>query len=174
MIAYRQCDSRYPFFWEANNQPEARWHAQGQGPVQYLADTPVGAWAEFLRHEGITEEVDLAGVSRALWAVNVDDDTFETPDLSENLLFGDEHCYPQCQAEAARLRLRGAMALRAPSAALNPGAANGLLVDKGVHDGPAADGQVYVLFGRRPRTVGWLIVDHGSPPASVLPRVRHL
>src|SRR5205823_2277822 len=31
----------------------------GDGPAQYFADTPVGAWAEFLRHEGITDEADL-------------------------------------------------------------------------------------------------------------------
>jgi hypothetical protein len=48
--------------WEAASQPAARWHADGEGPAQYLADTPVGAWAEFLRHEGITDEADLSGV----------------------------------------------------------------------------------------------------------------
>ena len=71
MILFRQCDRRFPFLWEAANQPAARWHADGEGPAQYLADTPSGAWAEFLRHEGITNEADLAGVERALWAVEV-------------------------------------------------------------------------------------------------------
>ena len=71
MIAFRHCDRRWPFLWESAVQPQARWHGEGEGPVQYLADTPDGAWAEFLRHEEITDEADLAGVSRALWAVSV-------------------------------------------------------------------------------------------------------
>ena len=66
MIAFRHCDRRWPFLWESAVQPQARWHGDGEGPVQYLADTPDGAWAEFLRHEEITDEADLAGVSRAL------------------------------------------------------------------------------------------------------------
>ncbi|MFF1254656.1 RES family NAD+ phosphorylase [Pseudarthrobacter sp. NPDC058329] len=174
MIGYRHGDRRYPFFWESPDQPPARWHAKGHGPAQYLANTPAGAWAEFLRHEEITEEKDLQGIARALWAVNIEDSTFSAPKLTDDALFGDERYYPECQAEAARLRKRGAVALQAPSAALYPGAACGCLVHKGVHDGPPADGQVYVLFGPRPTTVGWLIVDEGRPPASVLPLVRHL
>ena len=62
MILFRHCDRRFPFQWDAASQPAARWHADGEGPAQYLADTPVGAWAEFLRHEGITDEADLSGV----------------------------------------------------------------------------------------------------------------
>lgn len=174
MIAYRQGDRHYPFLWESPNQPSGRWHVRGQGPVQYLADTPAGAWAEFLRHEGITDEEDLQGVERAIWAINIDDETFETPNLPEYLLLGDMHCYPECQAEAERLRNAGATALQAPSAALTPGAAKGCLVNNGLHDGAPADGQVYVLFGARPTSVGWVIVDKGRPSASVLPFVRHL
>lgn len=175
MIGYRHCDPRYPFLWESASQPPARWHADGQGPAQYIADTPAGAWAEFLRHEGITEEIDLQGVKRALWAVSVDDTTFEKPILPDNILYGDEHYYPECQAEAERLRNGGAAAIQAPSAALTPGAANGFLVDHGrLQDGPPADGQVYVLFGTHPKMLGWLIVDRGRPPASLLPLVRHL
>ena len=56
MIVYRHADARFPFLWESADQPPARWHGSGEGPVQYFADTPDGAWAEFVRHEGITEE----------------------------------------------------------------------------------------------------------------------
>jgi hypothetical protein len=174
MIGFRHSDSRFPFLWERADQPPARWHGSGQGPAQYIADTPAGAWAEFLRHEGITEVEDLQGVSRALWAIDIDEGNFEKPDLSDDILYGGELYYPECQAEAERLRAAGTTALQAPSAALNPGAANGYVVNNGIQSAPPSDGQVFVLFGARPTTVGWLIVDHGSPPASVLPLVRHL
>jgi hypothetical protein len=65
-VGFRHGDPRFPFFWESDRQPEGRWHGSGEGPVQYLADTPDGAWAEFLRHEEITEVADLAGVRRRL------------------------------------------------------------------------------------------------------------
>ena len=79
MIAFRHSDGRFPFLWEDANQPSARWHREGEGPVQYLADTPDGAWAEFLRHEEITDEIDLEGISRALWTVSITDTNFATP-----------------------------------------------------------------------------------------------
>ena len=59
MIGFRQVDARYPFLWEDSRQPEGRWHAAGDGPAHYIADTPDGAWAEFLRHEEITDPDDL-------------------------------------------------------------------------------------------------------------------
>jgi hypothetical protein len=54
MIVYRQADLRFLFFWESADEFPACWHGAGESPVQYFADTPDGAWAEFLRHEGIT------------------------------------------------------------------------------------------------------------------------
>src|SRR6202011_1235998 len=80
MIVYRHADPRFPFLWESVDQPAARWHGPGEGPVQYFADTPDGAWAKFLRHEGITKESELANVRRALWAIEVPDNLpAETP-----------------------------------------------------------------------------------------------
>ena len=119
---FRHCDRRFPFLWEAASQPAERWHADGDGPAQYLADTPSGAWAEFLRHEGITSEADLAGVERALWAVDVSVDTiaFRVPALAPSTEIGGITSYPQCQAEAKRLRAGGAQGVRAKSAALLP------------------------------------------------------
>jgi hypothetical protein len=46
-MLFRHTDPRFPFLWESTDQPPARWHDRGEGPVQYLADTPDGAWAEF-------------------------------------------------------------------------------------------------------------------------------
>ncbi len=74
MIVYRHADSRFPFLWESADQPPARWHGPAEGPVQYFADTPDGAWAEFLRYEGITDESELINVRRALWVIEVPDD----------------------------------------------------------------------------------------------------
>jgi hypothetical protein len=71
VIVYRHGDPRFPFLWETPNQPTARWHIAGESPAHYLADTPDGAWAEFLRHEGITEPADLEGIRRTLWAIEL-------------------------------------------------------------------------------------------------------
>ena len=71
MMGFRHTDPRYPFLWEDTSQPAGRWHSQDERPVQYFCDTPDGAWAEFLRHEEITEPEDLRTIRRALWAVDL-------------------------------------------------------------------------------------------------------
>lgn len=174
MIAFRNCDRRYPFLWETPNQPAARWHDDGEGPVQYLADTPSGAWAEFLRHEEIVNEIDLDGVRRGLWAVSVEETEFVTPELPDPVARGDLTSYAACRNEAQRLRDAGATALQVTSAALKAGAARGWRIELGWQTGAETDGQVYVLFGPRPDAVGWPVVDDGRPPAGLLPLVRPL
>ena len=62
VILFRRAPANVLFQWESGlEQPAGRWHGEGEGPAQYLADTPDGAWAEFLRHEHITDPADLAG-----------------------------------------------------------------------------------------------------------------
>lgn len=173
MIVYRHNDSRYPFLWEDANQPSARWHRVGEGPAQYFADTPGGAWAEFLRHEEIIDPADLNGVSRALWAVDIGNPDAAEPVLPETITRGGRESYPDCQNEAARLRATGAAALLTTSAALNNGEAGGWRVELGFRDGPKLDGKVVVLFGTRPHLVGWLVVDRGRPPIELLAHVHH-
>ena len=173
MILFRQNDSRSPFLWEDSSQPAGRWHREGEGPAHYLADTPGGAWAEFLRHEEITEEADLDGVSRALWAVEVGQPTSAAPALPDDVCRGGLGSYPACQDEAARLRDAGVTALEARSAALKDGSAAGWRVEIGFQEGPPADGRVFVLFGPRPDLIGWLIVDRGRPPSELLGAVHH-
>jgi hypothetical protein len=173
-IGFRHCDPRLPFLWQSPGQPAARWHGSGEGPANYFADTPVGAWAEFLRHEGITDAADLAGVQRSLWAVELPQAGYATPALPAATLFGDESSYPACQAEARRLRAAGAELLEARGAALKPGQAQGWTATAGVSVAPAPrDGKVWVLFGTC-LCIGWIAVDGGRPPAKVLPLVRHL
>ena len=174
MIGYRQCDPAYAFLWEDASQPEARWHGAGDGPAHYFADTPDGAWAEFIRHEEITDPLDLDGVSRNLWAVEIPDPPTATPALGAATLAGDESSYPACQAEAMSLRNGGATSLEAPSAALLPNEARGYRVDRGLRDGAHRDGKVMVLFGARPDLVGWLAAEEARPPEFLLSRVRPL
>ena len=175
MILYRHADSRFPFLWEQADQPAGRWHGEGEGPAHYLADTPNGAWAEFVRHEGITDDAELENVRRALWAVEVPDDLVAAaPDLPGPTLTGGTGTYSACRVEARRLRNAGATALRAPSAALLPGGAAGWTVEAGLQRAAARDGQVIVLFGPRPDLVGWPATLAGSPPATLLSHVRPL
>jgi RES domain-containing protein len=173
MIAFRHADPRFPFLWESGAQPSARWHGDGEGPVHYFADTPDGAWAELLRHEEIHEPDDLLGISRELWAVEIPDSISVRPDLPDGILGGDPDTYPRCRAEAVRLRSRGLPGFRTSSAALLPQGASGWVVDGGLQSGPARDGEVFVLFGRRPDLVGWRVVADGHPSEDLLPRVRH-
>ena len=142
--------------------------------MQYFADTPGGAWAEFLRHEEITDLDDLDGVRRALWAVEIGDPVLEAPALPEPVVRGGPVTYRACQDEAARLRANRATGLKVKSAALADGAASGWRVELGLRPGPPADGAVIVLFGARPDLLGWLIVDAGCPPIEVLRHVRPL
>jgi hypothetical protein len=111
MTVYRHADPRFPFLWESAGQPPARWHGPAEGPVQYFADTPDGAWAEFLRHEGITNESELVNVRRALWAIEVPDDlNAAAPKATQAVLTGGLDTYEECQQEARRLRSNGAAA----------------------------------------------------------------
>jgi hypothetical protein len=172
---FRNADYRFPFLWESAGQPEARWHDAGEGPTQYLADTPDGAWAEFLRHEGIDDVADLAGIDRNIWAIEVSSPLrSRRPRLPRSVQTGSLRSYPACQREARRLRRAGARSLLAPSAALVPGAAGGENVRGGLVDAAPRDGQVLVLFGRRPRLRGWVASFRGRPAARLLPLINRL
>jgi hypothetical protein len=175
MIVFRHADPRFPFLWESASQPAARWHGQGEGPVQYFADTPDGAWAEFLRHEGITTESELVNVRRALWAIELPDGLVAgTPRLPPGVLAGGVETYKTCQTEARRLRALGLRALRAPSAALHRGTARGWKVDGGLQPATERDGTVLVTFGTWPDFVGWMAAFAAHPRSDLLALVRHL
>lgn len=174
MIAYRHADRRYPFLWEGLGQPPARWHAAGDPPTQYLSDTPDGAWAEFLRHEEITDPEDLGTIRRALWAVELDDEPLPASKLARSTLTGGPSSYRACRAEARRLRERGVRGLVATAAALLPGGAAGWRVRGGLQRGTPRDGKTFVLFGERPDLVGWRACDEGRPGPELLEQVRPL
>jgi hypothetical protein len=174
MIVFRHADPRYPFLWESAAQPAARWHGAGEGPAHYLAETADGAWAEFLRHEEITDPTDLAGVSRAIWAIDLPRLPRATPKLADDVMRGGQRSHADCQAEARRLRRFGLRGLAAPSAALEAGSPSGFRTEGGrlVSADPRPE-RSFVLFGPRPDLVAWAACVDGRPRADLLPRVRH-
>ncbi len=174
MIVFRQADPRQPFLWSDASQPAARWHADGEGPAHYFADTPDGAWAEFLRHEEITDPEDAATLRRALWAVEIGDEPLKPASLPAAVLTGGRDTYRACQDHARRLRRRGAQRRVAPSAALLPRGAAGRELAAGVErSARSRDGRVIVVFGPPEGLIGWQAVERGAPPLDILPRVRH-
>ncbi|MDP8905272.1 MAG: RES domain-containing protein [Chloroflexota bacterium] len=174
MIVYRHVDPRFPFLWETADQPPARWHAEGEGPFHYFSSTPDAAWAEFLRHEEITDPADLAGVERALWAVDLAALPTARPRLTRAVVSGGVETYPACRTEAQRLRARGADGFIAPSAAVDARTPSGFRTDHGLRRGRRRREAVIVLFGRRPDLIGWAACDTGRPRADLLTRVRPL
>jgi hypothetical protein len=174
MIVFRQADPRFPFLWSDASQPAGRWHAEGDGPAHYFAETPDGAWAELLRHEEITEPEDIDTIRRALWAVEIGDQRPQPVSLPNAIITGARETYPRCQAHAAGLRAKGAGRLIAASAALRQGSAGGCEVVRGVErPAPPRDGRVVVVFGPPDDLIGWKVVEQGSPPRDLLTRVRH-
>jgi len=173
MIAFRQVDWRYPFLWEDASQPAGRWHGEGEGPAHYFADTPDGAWAEFLRHEEIDDPADLLTIRRQMWAVEIGDRRDRQVDLPSHILKGGADTYPRCQQKARALRAKGVDRLAAPSAALIAGGARPLRVRNGVEPGDPRDGLVIVIFGMPDELLGWPAAVDARPPDDLLPRVHH-
>jgi hypothetical protein len=171
VLAFRHADRRLPFLWEGAGQPGARWNGPGEAPVHYFADTPDGAWAEFLRHEEITSPEDVETIRRAMWVVEVPDGGYAEPVPPVAVLTGGPETYAACRAEARRLRDGGVAGLRAPTAALAAGGASGWRVAGGLKRGPARDGSTLVLFGPRPALIGWRTAL-GRPHPDLLARVR--
>ncbi len=178
MIVYRVCDSRFPFLWTVSDtlrQLPARWHGVGEGPVQYFADTPTGAWAELLRHEEITAPADLAGISARLWAVRIGHVEMCEPSLPLAALTSAPEGYEVCRAEARRLRAAGAVRLVTISAALQPGEAAGFHVGKaGLVRAAPKNGKVVVHFGLLADAEGWCTADAAHPEAGLLRSIRPL
>ena len=175
MIVFRNTDVDVPFFREGVEQPEARWNGPSEGPAQYLSTTPDAAWAEFLRHQGIDDPADLAGVERAMWAVEIlDDEPSAEPALPAAVLLGGTESYDACTRVARRLRAGGVMRLSSQSAAVRAGSASGWRTDGGLVPGPPKDERTIVLFGPRADISAWLAAAPGRPAASLLPRVRCL
>lgn len=172
MIAFRHADPRFPFLRETASSVAGRWNSPRE-LTHCFSDTPDGAWAEFLRHEEITDPADLPHIHRALWAVEIGDPPAASPGLSYRVLTGGRASWAACQREANRLRGAGEPGLTAPSAALVPGGAHGFRVAGGQRPDRPRDGLTIVLFGAQPDLTGWQAVASGAPAADLLDRVRH-
>ncbi len=172
MIAFRHADPRFPFLREDNSQPAGRWNDEGD-LTHYFCDTPDGAWAEFLRHEEISDPDDIDTIRRALWAVEIGEPPSLQPGLPLATMTGGATSRPACR-QFARTHRGNADGLTAPSAALQPGEARGWRVDEGTRPGPGRDGVVIALFGPRPDLVGWAAAAEGRPPTALLAKVAHL
>jgi hypothetical protein len=173
MIVFRQVDGRYPFLWANVSQPAGRWHAAGEGPAHYFADTPDGAWAEFLRHEEITDVDDLLTIRRQMWAVEIDDSPSERVTLPPDVLTGGPESYAQCQDAARVARATGARRLVATSAALKRGGARGLHLGGHEPEGGPRDGYTIVIFEAPTDLTAWAACVDGHPAEYLLDRVRH-
>lgn len=175
MILYRTTHAAAPFIWESADQPPARWHDAGDGPVHYFSTTADGAWAEVIRHEEIDRAEDLMGLrSRAMWVVELSDhEQLAESRLSFEVLTGGPGTYARCRSEAKRLRSTGARGLRTPSAALKPRGAVLYRVEAGQRLEPV-ESEVVVLFGRRPDLEAHLAGVGGTPRPGLLPNVRPL
>ena len=155
MIAYRHTDPRFAFLREHIPHPAGRWNVQNE-VTHYLCDTPDGAWAEFLRHEEISDAEDLLTIRRDLWAVEIGDEPGALPELPPQTLAGGPATWPDCQREAGRLRNQGEAGITAPSAALNPGAAHGWRVEGGLRQGPPRDGKDNAQIRAQAVVLDWL------------------
>lgn len=175
MIAFRNTDVDTPFFWESDRQPAERWHADGEGPAQYTSSTPDASWAEFLRHQGIRDATDLAGIERTMWAIEIpDDEPAARPALPVGTLTGGRSSYPACQQEAASIRARGFTRVISVSAAVLPGTPSGWVSGAELLPAPAREELTIVLFGPRLDLVAWMAAAVGRPDPSLLNRVRYL
>ncbi len=164
-FGFRVCDRRYPFLWESPGQMAGRWNRSGDQPVHYLATTPTVAWAEWIRHQEIDDPEDLAGVSAALWAVQIPESwgprDLQVVELSLEQVLSDS---PEAQARRCavvdRLRRQGAQGLLAPSAALHNS------------DQRTPCAQVILLWCPASHLPGWCCISEGRPDPDLLPLVR--
>lgn len=140
--------------------------------MHYLSDTPDGAWAEFLRHEEITDPEDLAGIERTMWAVDIPAPPERRSGLPLAVVTGGPGTYARCRRYARRLRAEGESGFSVEGAALQRGEARGWRVSGGLAPGEDRNGRVVVLFGPRPDLTGWPAATSGRPPAYLLERVH--
>jgi RES domain-containing protein len=128
IVAFRYCDHDVPF-WARPNTRSGRWHLAGTEATQYWSLTPDGAWAELIRLEELTSEVELKRVRMPIWVCFVpstgiadlrQEEVRRSFGLSEEDLVSDD--WQACQRAAGELRQRYRGVL-APNAALE-GATN--------------------------------------------------
>jgi hypothetical protein len=131
---FRQVSPQWPPLYHnagtpAPDQESGRWHRQGESYAQYLALSPLGAWAECARYYSLRSLARAAAMRRNLWLVFVRDariadlstfDQYDACGLKPAIAVG-EHSVSQALADD--LRFAGFRGVLSPSAAL-PGVVN--------------------------------------------------
>jgi len=180
-LGFRVCDRRYPFLWSGPGQRSGRWNEQGNEPVDYLACSPLVAWAEWLRGQEITEPEDLDGVAAALWAVLTPEywSDAELPEVDlpiEAVLSTDEGARQRRQRAIEHHKAKCALGVRALSAAIQSPFTHPC---RRCSDAAEADDclpeppQVFMLWCAAKQLAGWACVQAGRPSAELLPFVQH-
>lgn len=180
-LGFRVCDRRHPFLWSGAGQASGRWNRTGDQPVHYLASTPTVAWAEWIRHQEITDPGDLAGVAAALWAVLIPQE-WGAKELDSVAMHLDQVLDSSREAQDARLALvehlkkKGAQGLLAPTASLHHSdkVMPAVRVSNGTEQPEqlAVPAQVILLWCEARLLPGWCCVPEGRPGAELLPLVR--
>ena len=139
------------------------------------------AWAEWIRHQEITDPGDLAGVAAALWAVLIPQE-WGTRDLDAVALPLDQVLDNSPAAQEARLALvghlkkQGAQGLLAPTAALHHSdkvlPAVRVSNESELPELLAMPAQVILLWCEARLLPGWCCVPEGRRGAELLPLVR--
>jgi RES domain-containing protein len=70
LVAFRWSTYDVPF-WARPNSRAGRWNTAGGPSTQYWSLTPEAAWAELIRHEGLTTEEELELVRMPIWVCQV-------------------------------------------------------------------------------------------------------
>jgi RES domain len=170
-VAFRYSNYDTPF-WAGPNTDAGRWHTAGSVATQYLSVTPDGAWAELIRHEGLTTEGSVAEVRMQIWVVRInqariaDYSTFtkaEEAGFAAGALVSDD--YTACQTEGARLRAEGYSGVLAPSASL-PNTVNLTLFGARLRAS-------FASVPRLARSVPATVVAVGAPRRGLVAEARH-
>lgn len=176
-IAYRHVADGVPPLWHGAGsatlrQESGRWHREGESLVQYLALSSDGAWAEYVRYEGIRTDPRRRRAHRSLWQLRVAADgiadlsTFDAwaaCGLDPGIAVGD---HADSQVLASELRAAGYGGVLSPSAALDAaGAVNltlfGARVEHHIEGRPLPDEPVGGANG--PWLPAILLTDRGAP-----------
>lgn len=133
---FRQVSPEWPPLYHnagvpSPDQESGRWHRKGEGYAQYLALSPLGAWAECARYYSLRSPKQAREMRRNLWLVFVREtriadlsqfDRYDACGLDPAIAV-EPHAAGRSQALGDELRQAGFRGVLSPSAAL-PGVVN--------------------------------------------------
>jgi hypothetical protein len=174
---FRQVSPEWPPLYHnagvpAPDQESGRWHRKGEGYAQYLALSPLGAWAECARYYSLRSAAAARNMKRNLWLGFVREtriadlssfDKYDACGLDARIAVGDPAA---AQDLADDLRAAGFRGVLSPSAAL-PGVVNLTVFGERYERVLLTD----VAAWRNPDVDAWLpvqaVVEDGPVPISL-------